>query len=117
MPVTHRLSMIAAALIVTAVGCDDPTAPVPDFDGSQYPYIVGTQGVRHFGTSRLLVIPARFHDGAPMPLTSAELQMDGRCLGGRRVRVDGQTRGHHERRDDDEAEAATHGPSRRAVSL
>jgi M6 family metalloprotease-like protein len=70
----HRLSLIAAALVVTAVGCDSPTAPKPDFDGSQFPYVVGLQGVRHFGTSRLLVIPARFHDGAPMPLTSAELQ-------------------------------------------
>ena len=56
------------------VGCNDATGPTLDFDGSRFPYIVSTQGVRQFGTSRLLVIPARFHDGAPMPLTSAEMQ-------------------------------------------
>jgi M6 family metalloprotease-like protein len=56
------------------VACDNPTAPTPDFDIARYPYVVSVQGVRHFGTSRLLVVPARFHNGAPMPLTSAELQ-------------------------------------------
>src|SRR5262245_33647555 len=56
------------------VGCDSPTEPTPDFDIARYPYVVSIQGVRQFGTSRILVIPARFHDGAPMPLTAAELQ-------------------------------------------
>jgi M6 family metalloprotease-like protein len=68
-----NLRWLAGALAL-AVGCDSPTAPSPDFDISRFPYVVSAQGVRHFGTSRLLVIPARFHDGAPMPLTSAELQ-------------------------------------------
>ncbi len=57
-----------------ALACESPTAPTPDFDIDRYPYVVSARGVRHFGTSRLLVIPARFRDGAPMTLTSAELQ-------------------------------------------
>ena len=65
---------MTAGLLMMAVGCDSPTEPTPDFDGSRFPHIVSNQGVRHFGTSRVLVIPARFHDGAPMPLTSAEMQ-------------------------------------------
>jgi M6 family metalloprotease-like protein len=72
--VSHRYPSLAAALVIAVAACDSPTAPAPDFDGARYPYIVSNQGVRHFGTSRLLVIPARFHDGAPMPLTAAELQ-------------------------------------------
>ena len=61
-------------LLALALACDSPTAPTPDFDISRYPYVVSARGVRHFGTSRLLVIPARFQDGAPVTLTSAELQ-------------------------------------------
>ena len=67
-----------------AAGCDSPTAPRPDFDITRYPYVVSVNGVRNFGTSRLLVIPARFSDGAPIPLTSAELrtQLFGGSAGG-----------------------------------
>jgi M6 family metalloprotease-like protein len=71
---TYRNAVFAFGLVMWGVACDNPTAPTPDFDIARYPYVVGVQGVRHFGTSRLLVIPARFHNGAPMPLTSAELQ-------------------------------------------
>lgn len=63
-----------AAVLSLALACDSPTSPAPDFDGSRYPYHVTAAGVRTFGTSRLLVIPARFRGGAPMPLTPAEIQ-------------------------------------------
>jgi M6 family metalloprotease-like protein len=72
--VARRNLVLASGLLLLGLACDSPTAPTPDFDIARYPYILSPQGVRHFGTSRVLVIPARFHDGAPMPLTSAELQ-------------------------------------------
>jgi M6 family metalloprotease-like protein len=56
------------------LGCETPTAPTPDFDGSRFPYRVSTTGVRLFGTSRMLVILARFADGAPAPLSSGEIR-------------------------------------------
>jgi M6 family metalloprotease-like protein len=71
---SNRFSLLAGGLVIWAIGCDSPTEPTPDFDGARFPYIVSVQGVRHFGTSRILIIPARFQDGAPAPLTSAELQ-------------------------------------------
>ena len=63
-----------AAVLLIALACDSPTGPSSDFDIDRFPYLVSVNGVRHFGTSRLLVIPARFHGGAPMPLTAAEMQ-------------------------------------------
>jgi len=71
---TLRTFRWMTAVVVVAIACDSPTAPRPDFDSTRFPYVVSPNGVRHFGTSRLLVIPARFQDGAPAPLTSAELQ-------------------------------------------
>lgn len=71
---SHRTLRWFAAALLIAIACDSPTGPSPDFDIDRFPYVVSVQGVRNFGTSRLLVIPARFHNGAPMPLTSAELQ-------------------------------------------
>jgi len=75
---------MAAALLTWATACDSTTEPTPDFDGSRFPYVVSNQGVRHFGTSRVLVIPARFQDGAPLPLTAAEMhsQLFGGSSGG-----------------------------------
>lgn len=70
----HRTVRWIAGALLFAIACDSPTGPSRDFDIDRFPYIVSAQGVRHFGTSRLLVIPARFLDGAPVPLTSAELQ-------------------------------------------
>lgn len=61
--------------LVAAVACDSTTAPRPDFDGAKFPYVVSTTGVRLFGTSRVLVIPARFQDGAVPPITATELQL------------------------------------------
>ena len=54
--------------------CRDTTAPTPDFDGSRFPYRLSATGVRLFGTSRLVVIAARFADGAPAPLSSSDIQ-------------------------------------------
>lgn len=71
---TRRNLVVASVLSLAGVACDSPTAPARDFDITRYPYVVSPRGVRHFGTSRILVIPARFQDGAPIPLTSAELQ-------------------------------------------
>jgi M6 family metalloprotease-like protein len=72
--VPRRSSISLAGFLVLALACDSPTAPSRDFDISRYPYRLSSTGVRLFGTSRLLVIPARYHGGAPMTLTSAELQ-------------------------------------------
>jgi M6 family metalloprotease-like protein len=69
-----RSSALAIGLAVLAIACDSATEPTPDFDGTRFPYVVSTTGVRLFGTSRVLVIPARFQDGGNIPLTSAELQ-------------------------------------------
>ena len=63
-----------AGLLALALACDSPTGPSRDFDINRYPYRLSANGVRLFGTSRVLVIPARFSGGAPTPLTSAELQ-------------------------------------------
>ena len=71
---SHRTLRWFAAALLIAIACDSPTGPSLDFDIDRFPYVVSVTGVRHFGTSRLLVIPARFHNGAPVPLTSAELQ-------------------------------------------
>lgn len=81
---THRNSVLALGLLIGAVACDSSTEPKPDFDVSLYPWVVSVQGVRHFGTSRVLVIPARFHDGAPMPITANDLhaQLFGGSSGG-----------------------------------
>jgi immune inhibitor A len=57
---------------VLVAACSDPTAP-PDFDVSRYPYSKSSTGVRLFGTSRVLVIAARFADGAPPPLSSGAI--------------------------------------------
>ena len=69
---------------VFAAACSDPTAPTPDFDASRFPYRLSTTGVRLFGTSRLVVIPARFADGAPPPLSSSDInaQLFGTAGGG-----------------------------------
>jgi M6 family metalloprotease-like protein len=68
--------MFALGLVLATAACDNsPTAPTPDFDNARLPYVVSVTGVRQFGTSRLLVIPARFSDGAPIPLTPSEMQV------------------------------------------
>ncbi|HEX6314220.1 MAG TPA: immune inhibitor A domain-containing protein [Gemmatimonadaceae bacterium] len=72
---SHRRSAVVLGLLAFGIACNDATGPTRDFDSGRYPHIVSTQGVRHFGTSRLLVIPARFYDGAPVPLSTAELQI------------------------------------------
>ena len=70
-----RSSALILGLGTVAIACDSPTAPRPDFDGTRFPYVVSTTGVRLFGTSRVLVIPAQFAGGATPPLTQAELQL------------------------------------------
>jgi M6 family metalloprotease-like protein len=70
----HRAHRWFAAALLFAIACDSPTGPSRDFDIDRFPYVVSVNGVRHFGTTRLLVIPARFVDGAAPPLTSAEIQ-------------------------------------------
>ena len=72
--VSHRIAKWLSGMLLVAAACDSPTSPRPDFDGSQFPYRLSTTGVRLFGTSRLLVIAARFSDGAPAPLTTSVLQ-------------------------------------------
>lgn len=71
---SRRILPIVSGVLLFGVACSSPTEPVPDFDGSRYPYLVSGGGVRVFGTSRVLVIPARFYNGASGSLTSAELQ-------------------------------------------
>jgi immune inhibitor A len=65
----HRLVKWMAAVTLVALACSDATAPL-DFDVRRSPYARSTTGVRLFGTSRILVIPARFADGAPPALST-----------------------------------------------
>ena len=66
-----------------AVACVEATAP-RDFDIHRLPYSKSSTGARLFGTSRVLVIPARFADGAPPPLSSGAIaaQLFGGAGGG-----------------------------------
>jgi len=73
--VNRSSASFLAGLFALALACDSPTAPRPDFDGALQPYALSSTGVRLFGTSRLLVIAARFADGAPPSITSDELQL------------------------------------------
>ena len=71
---SHRAHRWFAGALLFAIACDAPTGPSRDFDIDRFPYVVSTHGVRQFGTTRLLVIPARFADGAAPPLTTSEIQ-------------------------------------------
>ena len=51
-----------------------PTEPGTDPDIDKYPYQLSRQGLRIFGNSRLLVIPARFADGLPESVSASTLQ-------------------------------------------
>ena len=66
------------------IACSDATAPTSDFDSTRFPWRVSSTGVRLFGTSRVLVIPARFADGAPPPISSGDIaaQLFGTAGGG-----------------------------------
>jgi M6 family metalloprotease-like protein len=64
----------ALALVSVLVGCSMPTEPGTDPDIDRFPYVLSPQGVRVFGTSRILLIPAQFADGLPVPLTQAALR-------------------------------------------
>jgi M6 family metalloprotease-like protein len=68
----HRILKWMVGVAAFAAACSDPTAPL-DFDIRQLPYVKGSTGVRLFGTSRVLVVPARFADGAPPSLSSNEI--------------------------------------------
>jgi M6 family metalloprotease-like protein len=70
--VSRRFLLLVMGAFV--YGCRDTTAPTPDFDPGRFPYKLSTTGVRLFGTSRVLVIGARFADGAPPPLSSSDIQ-------------------------------------------
>ena len=72
-----------AGVTLVALACTEATAPL-DFDIHQFPYSKSSTGARLFGTSRVLVIPARFADGAPPPLSSGAIaaQLFGGAGGG-----------------------------------
>ena len=55
------------------VACATPTEPGTDPDVDQFPYRLSPTGVRVFGTSRILVIPARFADGLPISIGATVL--------------------------------------------
>ncbi len=78
--VRRRSTRIVTGLMVVAVACDSPTAPQPDFNAAEWPYLVTSRGVRAFGTSRVLIVAARFLDGAPEPLSTASMR--GQFFGG-----------------------------------
>ena len=71
-------------IVMGVVACSDATGPTPDFDSTRFPYRLSSTGVRLFGTSRVLMIPARFADGAPAPLSSGDIaaQLFGTSGGG-----------------------------------
>ena len=68
----HRIVKWMAGVALFALACSDPTAPL-DFDIRQFPYTKSSTGVRLFGTSRVLVVPARFADGAAPSLSSSDI--------------------------------------------
>lgn len=74
--------------------CADPIGPASDLDPGRA-YVVSPVGVRIHGTSRILVIPARFADGPASPLTSANLaaQLFGGANGGPLARTFGLASG------------------------
>lgn len=63
-------------LLVGSTRCSNPTEPGPtrDFDPSRWPHRLSPMGVRIHGTTRILVVPARFADGQPAPLAAAAIQ-------------------------------------------
>jgi hypothetical protein len=65
-------------------GCSSPTEPRSDFDPGRWPYVVSPAGVRVHGTSRILVVPARFADGPVSPLSASDIavQLFGGANGG-----------------------------------
>ena len=74
-------------LLILPVGlaaCTSPTEPASHSDAGQLPYVVSPAGMRIHGTSRILVIPARFADGPVSPLTSSDIaaQLFGGANGG-----------------------------------
>ena len=70
---SRRTTPLLTALPLLAAACTSSTEPRRDFDISRFPWIVSPAGVRVYGTSRVLVIPARFRDGSPPPLTSSAI--------------------------------------------
>ena len=58
------------SITVIGLAC---TEPKPTSDAGNYPYLRTPRGVRVFGTSRVLVIPAQFANSDPVP-------MDGRAI-------------------------------------
>ena len=75
----HRVKKWMAGVALVALACEEATAP-RDFDIRQFPYVKSSTGARLFGTSRILVIPARFVDGALPPLSSGDIA--GQLFGG-----------------------------------
>lgn len=70
---TPALSLVLAG-VLTACSSATDAPPPKDFDPTYWPYRLSPMGVRIHGTTRVVVIPARWSDGQPAPLTSAQLQ-------------------------------------------
>jgi M6 family metalloprotease-like protein len=65
----HRFLLIAA---LCGAACTEPRPPVSD--AGTYPYRLSPRGMRVFGTNRILVIPAKFSNSAPEPLSGAAIR-------------------------------------------
>lgn len=72
---TRRIRRLLLPVIVLFIStyCSSPTEPRSDFDVDRWPYVVSPAGVRVHGTSRILVIPARFADGPRSPLSGSDI--------------------------------------------
>lgn len=70
---TPSLALVLAG-VLTACSSATDSPPPKDFDPTLWPYRLSPMGVRIHGTTRILVIPARWSDGQPAPLTAAQLQ-------------------------------------------
>lgn len=75
-PITmvRRPVPVLAGLLAVLAACDPTTGPAPDFDISRDPWIVSPAGMRVFGTSRVLVVLARFADSPAPPLSAADVR-------------------------------------------
>lgn len=68
-----RPSGLRLLLALVLAGCAT-LEPGTDPDIDEWPYQLSPNGMRVFGTSRVLLIPTQFADGSPIPITAGELR-------------------------------------------
>jgi M6 family metalloprotease-like protein len=71
-----RPFLLGTLALVTACSSSTEPAPNPDIDPDigRWPYRRSANGVRFHGITRILVIPARYRDGLPEPVSAAAIR-------------------------------------------